>query len=463
MFAPETYINRRRRLKHRLQSGVILFVGNDLSPMNYPANTYRFFQDASFLYYFGMDRPGLSAVIDIDHDRDLIFGDDVTTEEIVWMGPRVPLSRQAMQCGVDRIKPAGDLQALLHTAMQQKRTLHFPPQYRPENLLRIEQAAGIPHHAVNRHASLPLIQAVIEQRLVKSAEEIAEIESAINMTSELFSLAMRKSKPGLLEYQVMGAAEGLALARGTRPAHHFIFTVRGERLHGSDHSGRMNAGDMVIMDGGVESVRHYASDITRSFPVSNHFSNLQKEIYNIVLKANETSIDMMRPGVAYRDIHLHAAAVITEGLQDLGLMAGDIADSVHQGAHALFFPHGIGHPLGLEIHDLESLGEDYVGYDQDFQRSDLSGLSNLRFAKPLQEGMVMTVEPGIYFIPELINAWRSKGKLKTFINYDKLDAFLTFGGIRIEDDILVTASGSRNMSIGIPKTVTDIEGIKHHK
>lgn len=460
MFTPETYINRRRELKRRLTSGVVLFLGNDPIPINFSANTCRFYQDASFLYYWGIDLPGLAAVIDIDNDRDIIFGNDCPVEDVIWTGPQIPLNQLAIQCGAESSEPAGNLLSFLDTATRKRRPLHFLPQYRAENILKTAQAAKILRHDVNRQVSEPLVQAVIEQRLIKSADEIMEIESALEITREMFIQAIRESKPGVFEYQVIGRAEGLALARNSRPAHHFIFTVRGERLHGSDHSCRMKAGDMVIMDGGVESSRHYASDITRSFPVSPHFSAAQKAIYEIVLKANESSIQMIRPGIAYREIHLHAATVITGGLQDLGLMTGNVQDSVHQGAHALFFPHGLGHPLGLEIHDLESLGEEHVGYDHTVKRSTQFGLANLRFARPLQEGMVMTVEPGIYFIPELIHLWRDKGAFRDFINYEKLDSFLAFGGIRIEDDILVTKTGARNMSVKIPKKLTDIEAAK---
>ncbi len=460
MFKPETYIERRKALKRRLMSGVVLFLGNDRIPMNFPANTYRFYQDASFLYYWGIDLPDLAAIMDIDTDRDILFGDDCPVEEIIWTGPQIPLKQLAIQCGANSTEPAGNLMPFLDSAIRKQRPLHFLPQYRTENILKIEQAAKILGHDINRQVSQPLVQAVIEQRLIKSADEIMEIESALEITGELFVQAIRESTPGMFEYQVIGRAEGLALARNSRPAHHFIFTVRGERLHGSDHSCRMKAGDMVIMDGGVESSRHYASDITRSFPVSPHFSGVQKKIYDIVLKANETSIQMIRPGIPFRDIHRHAAAVITEGLQELGLMTGNVQDSVHQGAHALFFPHGLGHPLGLEIHDLESLGEEQVGYDHTVKRSTQFGLSNLRFARSLKEGMVMTVEPGIYFIPELIHSWRDQGICKAFINYDQLDSFMTSGGIRIEDDILVTETGARNLSVKIPKQVTDIEEVK---
>lgn len=456
MFASEIYVKRRQKLKSKLKSGLILFIGNDDVPMNYPENYYKFYQDASFLYYWGINLPGLVAVIDLDNDLEIIFGNDYTVADMIWMGPQVPLQETAQTCGVKNVQASKDLKVYLEKAGLKSRRLHYLPQYRSDNLLKLAQTAGIPYETVNQGISMPLARSVIEQRLVKSEDEISEIQSAIQITKELFHLAMRTSNPGVYEYEVMGQAEGLALSRNTRLAHNFIFTIQGERLHGTSHSNQMKSGDLVIMDGGVESPLHYASDITRTFPVSRYFSARQKEIYEIVLHANETAIDMMRPKVLFRDIHFHASTIITEGLQEIGLMKGNVQDSVREGAHALFFPHGLGHPLGLEIHDLESLGEDHVGYDRNIKRSPQFGLSNLRFATSLSPDMVMTIEPGIYFIPELIQAWQSGHLHKDYINYDKLEAFTHFGGVRIEDNILVTDSNPQNLSVDIPKKITDL-------
>ncbi|WP_022669135.1 aminopeptidase P family protein [Desulfospira joergensenii] len=457
MFAPEIYMSRRQELKQKLKTGLVLFMGNDAVPRNFPDNCYPFFQDASFLYYWGISSPGLSAVIDIDNDREILFGNDYTVDDIIWMGPQEPLVETAGRTGVKEVRSLRELKPFLENSGLKKQDLHYLPQYRSDTLLKLEKAAGIPHEAVNQGASISLVRAVIEQRSIKSKDEVSQIRSALEITKEMFSLAMEASRPGMYEYQVIGRAEGLALSRDARPAHCFIFTVQGARLHGASHSNRMKEGDIIVMDGGVESPLHYTSDITRSFPVSGRFSQLQRQIYEIVLKANESAIEKAGPGVLFRDIHVHAASVITRGLQEMGLMKGNVQDSVDQGAHALFFPHGLGHPLGLEIHDLESLGEDHVGYDQTIKRSSQFGLSNLRFGKALKKGMVMTIEPGIYFIPELIRSWRSQNLHKEYINYEKLTDFINFGGIRIEDDILVTESGAENLSTDIPKKISDIE------
>ncbi|THB72819.1 MAG: M24 family metallopeptidase, partial [Desulfobacteraceae bacterium] len=405
MFSSDTYIQRRRKLKEQVGSGLILFIGNNELPMKFRANAYRFHQDASFLYYWGLDFPGLSAVIDIDDDRELILGNDFTVDDIMWMGPQVSMEEWAGQCGAHEALPSDQLKPILDAADRRAQPVHYLPPYRTDTLLNLEALTGIPRQDINSSASRELIHAVVQQRLVKSEEEVRELETAVSVTKEMFDLAMELTEPDLFEYEVIAWAEGLAMSRNSRPAHNFIFTTRGERLHGHTHNRKMAAGDLVVMDAGVESAMGYTSDVTRSFPVAKRFSDMQKEIYQIVLRANESAIEKMAPGVPFRDIHLHAASVVTDGLQQMGLMKGPLTDSVEQGAHALFFPHGIGHPLGLEIHDLESLGEDFVGYNSEFKRDQQFGLSNLRFARPLETGMVMTVEPGIYFIPDLIQSW----------------------------------------------------------
>ena len=457
MFAPKIYSDRRRHLKQQIGSGVVLFLGNDQTPRNFPANPYSFVQDASFLYYWGVDLPGLAAVMDIENDREILFGNDFTVDDIVWMGPQTSLKEWSQRCGAKDACPEDQLKPFLEKAQAKKQSVHYLPPYRPENLLKIEHLTGIPHSQVNVQASKSLIHAVVEQRLIKSGEEVAELEQSLEITKEMYSLAMELTEPGKFEYEVIGRVEGMVLARGSRPAHSFILTTRGERLHAGGHTNQMKAGDLVVMDVGVESPRKYTSDVTRTFPVSKGFTPLQKEIYQIVLKANDAAIEMAAPGISFRDIHVHAASVITEGLQQMGIMKGNLQDSVSRGAHALFFPHGLGHPLGLEIHDLESLGEEHVGYNREIRRSSQFGLSHLRFARPLAQGMVMTIEPGIYFIPDLIRAWQSAGKFQEYIHFDKLESFLGFGGIRIEDDILVTPAGSRSLSRDIPKTLSELE------
>jgi len=462
MFLPQIYIDRRKILKNQIQSGVILFLGNNESPINFADNCYPFRQESSFLYYWGLDAPGLTAIIDIDNDIEIIFGNDYTTNDMIWMGPQQSLKEQTINCGVKETQAFDKLKAFINKATLKKREVHYLPQIRPDNILKIEQLTDVPYEVVNQGFSKTLVQSVIKQRLIKADIEISQIESAMDITTQTFSLAMSATMPGKYEFEVIGRAEGFVFSKNCNPSCPFIFSVRGERLHGHLHHLQMKSGDLVVMDGGVESNLHYSSDVTRSFPVSGKFTSLQKEIYQIVLNANKEAIAMLKPGILFRDAHLHAATIITKGLKDLGLMSGDPAEAVSQGAHALFFPHGLGHPLGLDIHDLENLGEDLVGYDQEIRRSDQFGLSNLRFGKRLEENMVQTVEPGIYFIPELIHQWQSQNKFKEFINYDKVIPLIGFGGIRIEDDVLISKSGCRIFSDQIPKSVAEIESALNH-
>lgn len=457
MFDKKTYVQRRHQLIEQIGSGVILFLGNDESPMNYAANTFNFRQDSSFLYFFGLDFPGLAAVMDIDHGEEIIFGYDFTVDDMVWMGPQEKLTAKAEKVGVAKAAPIEKLSELMAEAIKQRRKIHFLPQYRPENMLKIENLTGIHHSKVNHYASVELIQAVVAQRSIKSEEEVKQIELALDISYEMYKLAMKITRPGMYEHEVYGQVEGLLLSKGSAISFPVIFTVHGEVLHGHSHANRMEAGDLLVLDSGAESPLHYASDITRTYPVSGKFTALQKDIYNVVLEAQLKAIDMMKPGVLFRDVHLQAARVIANGLKQLGFMKGDVDDAVKEGAHALFFPHGLGHQLGLDVHDMEGLGENFVGYDSKIQRSQQFGIAYLRFAKELKPGHVLTVEPGIYFMPELIGQWKKEQKHKSFINYDQVEATLGFGGIRIEDDVLVTSEGQRVLGKPIPKTIEALE------
>lgn len=456
MFSSDIYIRRREHLKKQVGSGVILFLGNDESPMNYAANTFSFRQDSSFLYFFGLDFPGLAAVIDIDNDREILFGYDYTIDDIVWMGPQQTMQEKAHQVGVRYAEPTGNLADKIKKAIQGGQRVHFLPQYRAENTLKIERLTGIQTWMIKDYASTALIKAVVAQRSVKSAAEIAEIESALALSSEMYQLALQIIKPGRYEKEVAGAVEGLLLSKGSAISFPVIFTIHGEILHGHSHENLMQAGQMVVLDSGAESPRHYASDITRTFPVSGKFTPLQRDIYQVVLAAQEQAIAMMQPGVRYKEVHLHAARVIANGMKQLGFMKGNTDDAVAAGAHALFFPHGLGHMLGLDVHDMEGLGENLIGYDDEVQRSDQFGLAYLRFGKKLAPGYVLTVEPGIYFMPQLIDLWKSQQKYTEFINYDKIEANKSFGGIRIEDDVLMTTDGHRVLGPPIPKSVAEL-------
>ena len=458
MFNATTYTQRRRRLKQQLGSGVVLFLGNDESPMNYTDNMYPFTQDSSFLYFWGLDAPGLAAVIDIDEDRDVLIGDDPDVADIIWTGPQPLLREKADAVGVSTTRPASALAEEVAKAVGQGRKIHFLPQYRAENQIKLEALLGLRAARVNEYVSVPLIKAVIAQRSVKTDEEVAEIEAALAVSYEMHTLGMREARPGRYEREVAGAVEGVAISGGGRLAFPVIFSKRGEVMHNHHYGNRLEAGDLVVNDSGACAPSHYASDITRTIPVSGTFSERQRAIYQAVLDAQMAAIEAMAPGVSFKDIHLLAARSMTSDLKDLGLMKGDVDEAVAAGAHAIFFPHGLGHQMGLDVHDCEGLGEDYVGYDETVQRSPQFGLCYLRLGKALQPGYVVTVEPGCYFVGPLLDQWRAEGKFDAFINYDAFDAYRGFGGVRIEDDVLVTDDGYRVLGRSIPKTIAEVEG-----
>ena len=412
MFKANTYIARRERLKQQLGSGLLLFLGNNESPMNYTDNVYPFMQDASFLYYWGLAEPGLAGAIDVDEDRVLLFGDDPTLDEIVWTGPQQMLREKAEAVGVTNTLPTSALAAEVDRALQQGRRVHFLPQYRGDNRIKLEALLGVRAAQLDGHVSKPFVQAVIAQRSVKTDEEVAEIEAAIDVSHAMHTEAMRLTRPGAYEYEVAGAAEGLVLAAGCRLSFPIIFSKRGEVLHNHSYGNRLEAGDLVVHDSGVVTPNHYVSDITRTIPVSGRFTEQQREIYTIVLNAQEQAIEAVKAGVRFKDVHLLACKSMTAGLKDLGLMKGDVDEAVAAGAHAIFFPCGLGHMMGLDIHDMEGLGEDLVGYDTEVRRSSQFGLCYLRLAKALQAGYVVTVEPGIYFGPVLMDRWLAEGQVR---------------------------------------------------
>ena len=458
MFSPETYINRRNELKKIMQKGLLFFPGATETPMNYGGNTYKFRQDSSFLYYFGIDAPDLAAVIDVDNDREIIFGSNREIDDIVWMGPEKSIADKASEVGVNETKSFSELKNALQSHKQVGQAVHFLPQHQAEIMIRFDEWLKISPRVVNSNSSKDLIRAVVKQRSIKSEEEIAEIESALDISYLMNTLAMRASGVGVLEREVFGAVEGLALGMGNGVSFPIIFSVHGETLHNHHHENIMQDGDLVILDSGAESKLHYASDITRTFPANGIFSARQKDIYNVVLDAQMTAINAIKANVSYKDIHIESAKVIAAGLKESGLMKGNIEDAVSEGAHALFYPHGLGHMLGLDVHDMEGLGEGFVGYDETTERSEQFGLAYLRLAKKLKSGFVITVEPGIYFIPQLFKNWKSENKLSEFINYDKVEDYLDFGGIRIEDDVLVTEEGGQVLGkTPIPKTVDEVE------
>jgi Xaa-Pro aminopeptidase len=459
MFSADIYVERRKRLRTDVGIGVILLLGNEESPMNYTDNQYPFRQDSSFLYFFGLDCPGLVAVIDIDQGTECIFGNDLTVDDIVWTGPQPTLKEKCLKTGISETAGLDKLPGVLKKAVQQGRKIHFLPQYRAENVLKIQHLLGIHPSDVPGHASELLVKAIVAQRSIKSEQEVEQLESALDISYEMQTLAMKMTKPGMYEREVASAMEAVVLSHGSVLSFPTIFSIHGETLHNHSYDNQMQDGDMTVNDSGAESPLHYASDITRTIPVSGKFSQKQKEVYAIVLNAQEKSIEAVKPGVEFRDIHLLGCKVLASGLKELGLMKGDIEQAVRAAAHTLFFQCGLGHMLGLDVHDMEGLGEEYVGYTDTIKRNPEFGFKSLRLAKALEPGFVITVEPGIYFIPELIDQWKADQKNSQYINYELLEEYRDFGGIRIEDDVLVTNNGHRVLGRKIPKTISEVEDI----
>ena len=457
MFDAKTYAQRRRRLAKDLRSGLVLFLGNDDCPMNYAANPFHFRQDSTFLYYFGLDTAGLAALIDVEEGRDILFGDDIDIEDIIWMGFLPTLKERAVDVGVKDTRPMKALAEALRDAAAKGRTIHFLPPYRAEHSLKLGSLLGIPPDEAKARISPAFVEAVIRQRSVKSDEEIAEMETALKTTYKMYETAMRMAQPGVYEKDIVGRIDGLAIADAGATAFPTILTMNGQTLHNHSHVLKLAKGRLLVVDAGAESPLHYAADITRTIPVGGKFTARQREVYELVLAANENAIKSIKPGVMYKDIHLMAARTIAVGLKGLGLMKGDMDEAVSRGAQALFFPHGLGHMIGLDVHDMENLGEKNVGYDKTVDRSDQFGLATLRMAKALQPGYVLTVEPGCYFIPALIDKWKAEKKHLDFIDFDKVEKYRDFGGIRIEDDVLVTLAGRRVLGKPIPKKADAVE------
>jgi len=456
MFPREIYVRRRETLRKSVKTGLLLFLGNEESPMNYPANQYMFRQDSSFLYYWGLDAPGLAAVMDVDSGTEILFGDDPTVADIVWTGPQPLLRNKAESVGVPQAMPTAALAEIVSAVVQRSRAVHYLPPYRPENILKIEKLLGIHPSFVKGYASVEFTKAVVAQRSIKAPDEIAEIEKAIDITSEMQTYAMNAARAGMIEREIAGALHGIALARGGDLAFPIIFSVHGETLHNHYHGNVMQNGNIVVNDCGAESGLHYAGDLTRTFPVSGKFTDRQKDLYRIVLDAQEKALGAIKPGVPHRDIHLLACRTLASGLKEIGLMKGDVEEAVAAGAHAMFFQCGLGHMMGLDVHDMEDLGEQHVGYEG-MQRNPQFGICYLRLAKPLRPGFVITTEPGIYIIPELIDQWKAEHKNAQFIDYDLLERYRDFGGIRIEDDVLVTETGCRVLGKPVPKTIAAVE------
>ena len=437
--------------------GIILFPGNEESAMNYKGNTYHYRQDSNFLYFFGINKPGFYGLCDVDSGEDIIFGDDFTIDDIIWMGDQPSVKTLAGEAGVVNTRSFSELSAILRTAIQSGRKLHILPTYRGDHEVRLSGLLDMDCREVRNYVSEELIRAVVKLRSVKDRYEIEEIGKAMEVAGVMHTTAMKMAYPGNYERELTGTIEGIALSHGGPVSFPVILSMDGQILHNHEHGNELVEGRLVVCDAGAETEMCYASDITRTYPVGGKFNLQQKEIYEIVLEANMKTIEAIRPGVTYKSIHLMACRIIAGGLKGLGIMKGDMEEAVAAGAHALFMPHGLGHMMGLDVHDMEGLGEDYVGYNDQIRRSDQFGLAYLRMARELEPGFVVTDEPGCYFIPALIDIWKEEKKFGQFINYDRLDAYRRFGGVRIEDDILVTDDGYRVLGSPIPKTVADVE------
>ena len=457
MFDPAIYRDRRNRLKKDVGSGLILLLGNDEVGMNYAANTYHFRQDSTFLYFFAVDLPGLAALIDVDQNTDTLFGDDLTVADIVWTGPQPTIADQAKPAAIAATAPMAELEKRIAAAIAQGRRVHFLKPYRAEHTLKLTALVGLKPTIVASYRSEPLHKAVVAQRNVKSAAEVEEIEQAIGVSRQMYLTAMAAARPGKHEYEVVAEIMRVAKANGCDLSFPIICSVHGETLHNHNHANLMQQGDVMVLDSGVETPNKYASDITRTIPVGGAFTPQQRLIYEMVLRAQIASIKAIKPGVAYKDVHLLAARSFATDLKAAGLMKGDVGEAVAAGAHALFFPHGLGHMIGMDVHDLENIGEQYVGYEPGVERSQQFGLGYLRLARTLKPGFVVTVEPGLYFIPQLIDQWKAEKKNAAFINYREVEKFRNARGYRIEDDVLVTKSGNSVLGPPIPKTVADVE------
>lgn len=442
MFSRETYTKRQQELLANVNSGIILLLGNEDSPMNYTDNTYHFRQDSTFLYFFGLSRPGLVALFDTADGSISIYGDDYTVEDYVWMGKQPSIQELADLCGVQHSASIRDLYHRLDQAHKQKETVHFIPQYRSKNILKLMELTGLSAQEIQRAASKELIRAVVSQRNYKTAEELVEIEKGVDTTIDMHVAAMKMLKPGMSELDIVVEIEKIARATGGEISFPTIATINGQTLHNHNHGNIVKEGQLFLLDCGAETSMGYAGDLSSTIPVGQKYTSLQKDIYNLVLKSHYASVDALKPGFTFKKVHHAACMSIADGLKSMGLMKGDPESAVEAGAHALFFPCGTGHMMGLDIHDMENFGEEYVGYDG-AAKSKQFGLKSLRLGRVMEPNFVVTIEPGIYFIPELTDQWRAEKKFMEFLNYDEIDKFRNFGGIRNEEDYLITNDGRK--------------------
>ncbi len=460
MFDADVYAERRNKLQQDVGDGLILLLGNEESSINFKDNWYHFRQDSSFLYFFGIDLPGLVAIIDVDNDQTTIFGNDLTMDDIVWTGPQPTISELAARCDVARTADLAQLQQEINSAKSRHQNIHFLPAYRPENQMKLKQWLSLSSSAIAEGTSVKLIKAIVAQRSYKSDLEIQEINKAVNITSAMHLTALKTARAGEKEMEVVAAVQQKAISMGGQLSFPAIVTKDGQILHNHYHGNLLSEGDLLLVDCGAETGNHYAGDMTRTFPISGQFTSRQKELYQVVIDAHEQAIAALKPGVMFKEVHLLACRTLVAGLKEIGLMHGDVDEAVNAGAHTMFFQCGLGHMMGLDVHDMEDLGEQYVGYTEDLKKSTEFGLKSLRLGKILEPRHVLTVEPGIYIIPELIDRWQAEKKYDAFINYQKLNDFRSFGGIRVEEDFVITDTGSKLLGQPVAKSVADIENIR---
>ncbi len=459
MFSKKTYTERRRILKEKVGKGIILLFGNEDSPMNYTDNTYHFRQDSTFLYYFGIQHPGLTAIIDIENDKEIIFGDDFTIDDIVFMGPKPTIIERSELCGVANVQPVNKLEEVLDSFRKKGNQIHYLPLYRPENKIKLYEILGIAPKEIAGKFSVDLVKAIVSQREIKTEEEIVQIHQAVDVTVDMHVAAMKFAKAGMTEAQVTAEIQKITIAAGGNISFPIIATINGQTLHNHYHGNTLKEGDLFLIDAGYENEMGYAGDLSSTIPVSKKFTSVQKDIYQLSLLSHQAAIDAAQLNKPFKNVHIAASKTIFDGLKSMGLTKGNADDAFEAGAHALFFPCGTGHMMGLDVHDMEDLGEVWVGYDGQ-PKSTQFGLKSLRFAKPIQPGHVFTIEPGIYFIPELMDLWRSQDKFNEFINWDEVYKYRNFGGIRNEEDFVMTENGARLLGKPKPKTVEEVEAIR---
>jgi Xaa-Pro aminopeptidase len=461
LFSKEKYLTRRKALKEKISSGLIFIPGNNNTPMNYAGNAYQFRQDSSFLYFFGLSSPELAGIIDVDSGEETLFGTEWSIDDYIWDGKSEKLEERAAKIGVVHVLNNDKLIDTIKKAVASGRKIHYLPPYRGERTIWLSELLDIPVPLVAKQASIELVKAVISLRSVKDIDEIQEIENTLtHVTSRIFDMAFKMAMAGVSEVEILAMSEGIALAHGHRMAYPVICSVNGQFLHNESYNNTLKEGDLLLLDAGSESPMHYATDITRTIPVSGKFASLQKEIYSLVLDMMQKAFELMKPGIPYSFVHRKVCETLADGLIALQLMKGNAEEIVNEGAHALFFPHGLGHLLGLDVHDMEDLGEEFTGYDDEFKRSRQFGTKFLRYAKKLLRGTVITVEPGIYFNPVLIDLWAKEKRFTQYINYANIEKYRVLGGIRIEDNVLITQTGNRILGNPIPKTLVEIENFK---